>query len=93
MRSKQVPSFKELTALDSSAFYNEDKGVNYAQARYLCYYLQEQGLLVKFYQEFQARQKQDASGFKTLQHILGEADMEEFKTKWEKYVLNLRQSQ
>jgi hypothetical protein len=91
IRSKQVPSFKELTALDSNAFYNEDKGVNYAQARYLCYYLQEQGLLVKFYQEFQARQKQDASGFKTLQHILGEADMEAFKTKWEKYVLSLKQ--
>ena len=91
IRSKQVPSFKELTALDSNAFYHEDKGVNYAQARYLCYYLQEQGLLVKFYQEFQARQKEDASGFKTLQHILGEADMDAFKTKWEKYVLGLKQ--
>jgi hypothetical protein len=91
IRSKQVPSFKELTALDSNAFYNEDKGVNYAQSRYLCYYLQEKGLLVKFYQEFQARQKEDRSGFKTLQHILGEADMDVFKTKWEKYVLSLRQ--
>jgi hypothetical protein len=91
IRSKQVPSFRELTAMDSNAFYNEDKGVNYAQARYLCYYLQEQGRLVKFYKEFHARQKEDASGFKTLQHILGEADMDAFKTKWEKYVLDLRQ--
>lgn len=91
IRSKQVPSFKELTALDSNAFYNEDKGVNYAQARYLCYYLQEQGLLVKFYREFHARQKEDPSGFKTLRHILGEADMDAFKTKWEKYVLGLKQ--
>ena len=91
IRSKQVPSFKELTAMDSNAFYNEDKGVNYAQSRYLCYYLQEQGLLVKFYQEFQARQKEDPSGFKTLQHILGEADMDAFKIKWEKYVLSLKQ--
>ncbi|HUS11153.1 MAG TPA: hypothetical protein VMZ30_11875 [Pyrinomonadaceae bacterium] len=91
IRSKLVPSFKELTALDSNAFYNEDKGVNYAQSRYLCYYLQEKGLLVKFFREFQAQQKEDATGFKTLQDILGEADMEAFKTKWEKYVLNLRQ--
>ena len=90
IRSKEVPSFKDLTAMDASAFYNEDKGVNYAQARYLCYYLQEQGLLVKFYQEFHARQKEDPGGYQTLQKILAEADMDAFKTKWEKYVLGLR---
>jgi hypothetical protein len=91
IRSKQVQSFKELTALDTNAFYNEDKGVNYAQARYLCYYLQEKGVLVRFYREFHARQKEDPSGFNTLQKILAEADMDLFKTKWEKYVLSLRQ--
>jgi hypothetical protein len=91
IQSKQVPSFKDLTALDANAFYNEDRGVNYAQARYLCYYLQEKGVLVKFYQEFHARQKEDPTGFNTLQKILVEADMDLFKTKWEKYVLSLRQ--
>jgi hypothetical protein len=91
IRSKQVPSFKELTAMDENAFYNEDKGVNYAQARYLCYYLQEKGLLVKFYEDFHAHQKDDPSGFKTLQRILAETDMDAFKTEWEKYVLGLRQ--
>lgn len=89
IRSKEVPSFKDLTAMDANAFYNEDKGVNYAQARYLCYYLQEKGVLVKFYQEFHARQIEDASGYHTLQKILAEADMDAFKTKWEKYVLGL----
>ena len=39
-----MPSFKELTAMTSGEFYNEDRGTNYAQARYLCYYLQERGL-------------------------------------------------
>jgi len=87
---KRVPSFRTLMELDSSAFYNHDKGTNYGQARYLCYYLQEQGLLVKFYQEFLARQKEDPSGFKSLQKVLGEADMDAFKIKWEKYVLGLR---
>jgi hypothetical protein len=88
---KRVPSFKDLTAMDSSAFYNEDKGTNYAQSRYLCYYLQEKGLLVKFYQEFHTYQQEDPSGFKTLQKILAEPDMNGFKTKWEKYVMELRQ--
>jgi hypothetical protein len=91
IRSKTVLSFKELMAMDENAFYNEDKGVNYAQARYLCYYLQEQGVLVKFYREFHARQKEDPGGYTTLQKILAEADMDAFKTKWEKYVLSLRQ--
>ena len=91
IRSKGVASFKELTAMDENAFYSEDKGVNYAQARYLCYYLQEKGMLVKFYQEFHARQKEDPGGYQTLQKVLAEADMGAFKTKWEKYVLGLRQ--
>jgi len=91
IKSKAVPSFRELTALDSKAFYNEDKGVNYAQARYLCYYLQQKNLLVKFYREFHARQKDDPSGFKTLQQVLGETDMDAFKVRWEEFVLGLRQ--
>jgi len=91
IKSAQVPSFKTLTAMDTSAFYNEDKGVNYAQARYLCYYMQEKGVLMKFYQEFHAHQKEDPSGFNTLQKVLAEADMDAFKTKWEKYVLALKQ--
>jgi hypothetical protein len=88
--AKGVPPFKTLTEMDASAFYNDDKGTNYAQSRYLCYYLQEKGLLVKFYQEFHARQKEDPSGFKSLQKVLAESDMNAFKTKWEKYVLELR---
>lgn len=91
IKAAHVPSFKTLTAMDTSAFYNEDKGTNYGQARYLCYYMQEKGLLIKFYREFHAHQKQDPSGFNTLQKVLAEADMDAFKTKWEKYVLSLRQ--
>jgi hypothetical protein len=90
IRSKQVPSFNDLTALDATAFYNEDRGVNYAQSRYLCYYLQQQGMLVKFYQEFRARRKEDPTGFQTLQKTLAENDMAEFKAKWEKFVLSLQ---
>ncbi len=88
---KRVPSFKTLTEMDARAFYNEDKGTNYAQSRYLCYYMQEKGLLVKFYREFISRQKEDPSGFKSLQKVLAEPNMEAFKTKWEQYVARLSQ--
>ena len=51
IKADAVPSFKELTSTTDSEFYGDDKGTNYAQARYLCYYLQEQGKLTKFYHD------------------------------------------
>lgn len=89
IKSGQVPSFKALTALDANGFYAQDKGTNYGQSRYLCYYLQEMGLLVKFYREFYLHQKTDPTGYQSLQKVLGEADMERFKVKWQRYVLGL----
>jgi hypothetical protein len=56
----------------------------------LCYYLQEKGLLVKFYHEFAANAPRDPTGYNTLKRVLGEDDMQAFKTKWEKFVLSLR---
>jgi hypothetical protein len=91
IRLKHVPSFKTLVEMDATEFYNEDRGTNYAQARYLCYFMQEKGLLIKFYHEFRAGQKKDASGYQSLQKVLAETDMEAFKQAWEKYVLGLRQ--
>jgi hypothetical protein len=91
IKSGTVPSFKSLTALDSAGFYNDDKGTNYSQSRYLCYYLQQKGLLIKFYREFYVHQKTDPTGYESLKKILGERDMRRFKTKWERYVLGLFQ--
>jgi hypothetical protein len=91
IRAGKVPEFKSLMALGAHAFYDEDKGTNYGQARYLCYYLQQRGLLIKFYREFLAHQKKDPTGYESLQKTLRIADMRAFKLKWEKYVLGLRQ--
>lgn len=91
IKRKRVPSFRTLMAMDTRAFYNDDRGTNYAQARYLCYYLQQKKLLVKFYREFVRKQKTDPTGIESLQKVLAESDMDVFKIKWEKYVLGLRQ--
>ena len=89
IRAGKVPSFKTLTAMDRNAFYDDERGVNYAQSRYLCYYLQEKGVLVKFYQEFYTHRQEDPTGFKTLQKLLTQPNMDLFKKNWEKYVLGL----
>lgn len=92
IRGGTVPSFKTLTSTTTNQFYNEDKGTNYAQARYLCYYLQERGLLVKFYREFLANRVTDPTGYQTLQRILGVRDMHTFKKTWEQFVLKIERN-
>jgi hypothetical protein len=87
--ARKVPSFKQMVASSSTEFYNEDKGTNYAQARYLCYYLQEQGKLREFYREFLANQRKDPTGWDTLQCVLDEKDMPAFQKRWEDWVLKL----
>ena len=91
IKARKVPSFKMLTALGENGFYNDDKGTNYAQSRYLCYYLQQRGLLIKFYREFYAHRKEDPTGYQTLQRVLRVPNINAFKRKWERYVLGLRQ--
>jgi hypothetical protein len=90
IKARTVPSFKELTSTTDSEFYGDDKGTNYAQARYLCYYLQEQGKLIDFYRAFVANQRNDPTGYQTLMKTLAEDDMSAFQKKWEKFVMGLR---
>ena len=90
IQANRVPSFKDLCSTSSYAFYNLDKGTNYAQARYLCYYLQQKDLLVKYYKEFRKNVKQDPTGFATLKRVLGASNMDAFKKRWEQWVLKLR---
>lgn len=89
LRKKIVPTFKAMTSMSDAEFYREDTGTNYAQARYLCYYLQENGLLRKFYKDFVVNQKTDPTGYVTLQRTLGERDMAAFQKRWEAFVMKL----
>ncbi len=90
IKEKRVSSFDMLIHTTRNEFYNEDRGINYAQARYLCYYLQENGLLRKYYRLFKAGRAKDPTGYDTLKAVLGEKDMAAFQKKWEKFVLGLR---
>jgi hypothetical protein len=85
-----LPTFQELTSTTNYEFFSDDNGTNYAQARYLCYYLQEQGKLIKFYGAFVANQRVDPTGYKTLKKTIGADDMEAFQKMWETFVLRLK---
>lgn len=86
---KIVPSFKTLCSTTTHEFYNKDKGTNYSQARYLCYYLQEKGLLRKYYHTFHKNAASDPSGYETLKRTLRVEDMAVFQKQWEKWVMTL----
>jgi hypothetical protein len=90
IRKNQAPSFKTLCSTTTDEFYEKDRGTNCAQARYLCYYLQQQGLLREFYRRFYDNRKKDPTDYATLQEILGQKDMAAFQRDWEAYVLKLR---
>jgi hypothetical protein len=89
IRDGKVPSFEALFRTSSQEFYERDRGTNYAQARYLCYYLQEHDLLTKFYHAFRHNAATDPTGIETLKSVLGESDLAAFKDRWEKYVTKL----
>lgn len=93
IQGDELIPFERLAALTELEFYggkdSPDYSRHYAQSRYLCLYLQEMGLLAKFYQTFKDNVKTDPTGYGTLKRVLGESDMEAFRKKWEKFVLEL----
>jgi len=89
IRKGKLPSFAALCRTTDAEFYEKDRGTNYAQARYLCYYLQQKDLLKTFYRRFLANSKDDPSGYRTLKAVLGREDMGEFQKQWQAYVLTL----
>jgi hypothetical protein len=90
IRAGDTVPFEKLTSGTDSEFYSESRGVHYAQARYLCYYLQERGLLVKFYQDFAFHEKADPTGLSSLKKVLGQDDLKSFQERWNDFVLNLK---
>lgn len=90
LKAGTVPSFRTLVHLSSNDFYDDASGTHYAAARYLCYWLQEKGLLSKFVRRAIALREKDPTGWQALTEVLG-ADPDSFRPEWEKFVKALAQ--
>jgi hypothetical protein len=91
--ARQMTPLATLTSTSREDFYvGRDRLMNYAAARYLCYYLEKHDLLGTFYHEFRANVDDDPTGYKSLQKVLGEDghDMARFQRKWENWLLMRR---
>lgn len=84
IRAKTLPSIKTLVGTTRDQFYEAGYD-SYAFARYLVYYLQEQGKLQEFYKKF-LDDKKDLTGATALRTVLGE-DLDKFEPKWRAWVL------
>lgn len=91
IRGDELPPLAEVLAASSDDFYATGRsGLNYAQARYLCYYLQERGLLRNYYHQFVASAWADPSGRALLLQTARYPDLERFARDWREFVLGLQ---
>jgi hypothetical protein len=84
-----APRLHQVLASDAGEFYGDPSGLYYAAARYLLYYLQEKGLLFRFYAEFTAAYERDPTGLNTLLELTGQ-DLPHLEADWRRFVLRLR---
>ena len=64
-------SLESLMKTSDDNFYGSLSDYNYAQARYLCMYLQEKGVLKNYYKTFRDGYENDKSGISYLEKIMG----------------------
>ena len=79
-----------MVELATGDFCGPKMGLNYAQARYFCFYLQQQGLLEKYYREFRDHYKDDPTGLKQLRKVLAPRKIEDVEAEELAWVKKLR---
>ncbi len=84
-------TFEQLCHQGSDRAFLTDSATAYAQSRYLCLYLQEQGLLQNFYRTFRDQHPRDPTGYRTLVSVLGNPDMTAFNERWKQWAGSLKE--
>jgi hypothetical protein len=87
-KDELVP-LKDLVATTTRQFYGRGSDLHYAEARYFCMYLQEKGLLEKFYKKFRDNYEDDTTGRKFLEELF-EKKIDDIQKDWVKFVKTLR---
>lgn len=88
IRGKHCITLSNFMAETSEKFYEDDSGVSYALARYLCFYLQELGKLEQFYKSYRDKFSADVTGRKMLEQVTGKK-LAEFEKSLHSWVLQL----
>ncbi len=86
--AKQLPPL--TTLMKNNDFRGAAMGRNYAQARYLCMYLQEQGKLGEFYRRYRDNRLNDPHGVASLEKTLGAAAIATLDADYQAWVMALK---
>jgi hypothetical protein len=89
VRDDELVPLERLVSTTTAQFYGRGSDLNYSEARYFCMYLQEKGLLEKFYKKFRDSYDEDNTGRKFLEELL-DKKLDEIQKDWVKWVKTLR---
>ena len=89
VRRNALMPLRKLVATTRAEFCGTDEDLHYAEARYLCLYMQEKGLLRKFYKRFRDTHRSDPTGAKALEKLFGKPP-DEIEKEWLKWVKTLK---
>jgi hypothetical protein len=87
VREKRLRSLESL--IDANDFRMHDLGLNYAQARYFCLWLQRLGLLEEFFHRWRAGQAADPLGTKAALAMFPGKTWEQIDADFQAWVLTL----
>jgi hypothetical protein len=91
LRKGGFVKLETLIKTTTAEFRGDKESLNYANARYLCFYLQQRGMLARFYKAFRDAHKagKDTTGWDTFKKTVGEGPAE-FEKKWHAWVKTLK---
>ncbi|HUU42868.1 MAG TPA: hypothetical protein VMX57_03765, partial [Planctomycetota bacterium] len=79
---------RTIFTMSDADFYTDRQG-KYAAARYFMQYLQEKGVLERFYKSFREGHEKDRTGVRFVEEVLGRR-LEDVEPEWRKWVMDLR---
>jgi hypothetical protein len=86
VKDKFYTSLGKLLKTNYDEFYGTNSSLNYAQARYLCQFLQDNGLLKKFFKLFRDTFNEDNTGKAQIEKVYGKSltELEDDFLRWVK---------
>ncbi len=88
IRAKKLRSLESLIHDDD--FRGKRMGINYAQARYFCLYMQRLDLLERYYEQFRDHQDEDPLGAMAVKAVFPEQSWPELDQDYQTWVLGLK---
>jgi hypothetical protein len=88
IRNERLPSLEAM--INNPDFRGRQVGLNYAQARYFCLYMQRENVLVDFYRHFRERHDQDPRGLGVVRTVFPDKSWSELDSDFQRWVLTLQ---